>query len=351
MASTSEPQRSSADARSPRDWEQAAAEEPVDTEPSLSQRFFHRRTLLSFLVGFGLLAFFFARLDLDMGAVWGHLRGVNLGVFALGVGAYFLSFPVRGLRWRLLLTNVGLDRGGKLPSVWGLAEIILIGWFANCIVPAKLGDAYRAYLLKKHAQVSFSSTAGTVVAERLADMMVLFGLLCLSALTLLGGVNQDKAALVVGLGFVLFLGIVSGIGLMRFFGHTLSHRLPARLQPMYLRFHEGTLGSFRQLPLLVVLTIVVWLLEASRMYLVTRSLNLSLDFPFILFVALANSLLTVVPFTPGGLGLVENGAAELFLRAGVPKELAFSLVLLDRGISYWGVVGSGFLVFLFSKKK
>ena len=42
---------------------------------------------------------------------------------------------------------------------------------------------------------------------------------------------------------------------------------------------------------------------------------------------------------------------ELFLCAGVPKELAFSLIILDRGISYWGVIASGFVAFLVSKKK
>lgn len=351
MASTWEPPRPSSDA-GPTPTTETVGTDSVTDDLSLSRRFFNRRTLLSFCAAFALLALFFTRLDLNFNAVWSHLRGVNLGLFALGAVAYFLAFPVRGLRWYILLNNVGLDsKGGKLPTVWGLSEIILIGWFVNCIVPAKLGDAYRAYLLKKHAQVSFSTTAGTVVAERLIDMMVLFGLLCLSAFTLLGGANEDKAVVIVALGFAMFLTIILGIAAMRLFGQRLHYRLPARVQPMYLRFHEGTLGSFRQLPTLVGLTVVVWLLETTRMYLVAQSLSLSIDFSFILFAALANSLLTVVPFTPGGLGLVENGAVELFLRAGIPKELAFSLIILDRGISYWGVIASGFLVFVFSKKK
>src|SRR3712207_7067169 len=46
-------------------------------------------------------------------------------------------------------------------SVLGISEIVMLSWFANCIVPAKLGDAYRAYLLKRTAGVSFSDRKST----------------------------------------------------------------------------------------------------------------------------------------------------------------------------------------------
>ena len=45
----------------------------------------------------------------------------------------------------------------------GLVEIIYLSWFVNCIVPAKLGDAYRSYLLKRNSNVAFSSTIGTIL--------------------------------------------------------------------------------------------------------------------------------------------------------------------------------------------
>ena len=54
-----------------------------------------------------------------------------------------------------------------------LSEIIFLSWFANCIVPAKLGDAYRAYLLKLNAPVSFTRTFGTVFIERILDLFTI----------------------------------------------------------------------------------------------------------------------------------------------------------------------------------
>ncbi|TME62115.1 MAG: flippase-like domain-containing protein, partial [Chloroflexi bacterium] len=78
-------------------------------------------------------------------------------------------FVLRTLRWRVLLENVGFNKanGVDLPKFWKLLEIIFISWFANSIVPAKLGDLYRAYLLRQEAGVSATRTFGTVMAERL----------------------------------------------------------------------------------------------------------------------------------------------------------------------------------------
>ena len=73
--------------------------------------------------------------------------------------------------------------------MWGLGQIIFLSWFANCVVPAKLGDAYRAYLLKKDANVGFSKTIGTILAERIIDMIILFVLLAGAALLVIRGKN------------------------------------------------------------------------------------------------------------------------------------------------------------------
>src|SRR5205823_7527570 len=102
---------------------------------------------------------------------------------------YYSAFWLRAARWKLLLNNVGSGMGGErlptLPGINGLVEIIYLSWFVNCIVPAKLGDAYRSYLLKRNAGISFSSTIGTILAERVIDLLVLFGLLSVS-FTLIG---------------------------------------------------------------------------------------------------------------------------------------------------------------------
>src|SRR5579885_2192888 len=69
------------------------------------------------------------------------------------------SLAKRVLNVRTLL-SFAFGIGLALLGIPGLSLIMLLSWFANCVVPAKLGDAYRGYLLKEEARVSFSKTMG-----------------------------------------------------------------------------------------------------------------------------------------------------------------------------------------------
>src|SRR5438309_579128 len=127
----------------------------VIAAPSLGKRFFNVRTLISFALGFAILGFLFTRVQIDVNAIFDRVRQANPLLLVCAFIAFYATFPVRALRWRRLLGNVALSDHGRGSAASGqrlplavLAEIIFLGWFANCIVPAKLGDAYRAYLLK-----------------------------------------------------------------------------------------------------------------------------------------------------------------------------------------------------------
>jgi hypothetical protein len=117
------------------------------------------------------------------------------------------------------------------------------------------------------------------------------------------------------------------------------------------------------LPALTVLTAGVWLLEGFRLFFVIEALGvegLHLALPVIIFVALASSLLTAIPFTPAGLGVVEGavtGVLVLFLptttsaQAESSHNLALAVTFLDRGINFWSIVVLGFILYLVSKRK
>src|SRR5688572_2186315 len=105
MASTSEPRPPSAAA--PLTVVEAPSDAEVVQSDTLGKRFFNLRTLGSFVLAVGLLAFFVTRLDLDFEKVMSHLRSVNLGLFGLAIVLHYASFPLRGLRWHVLLRNAG----------------------------------------------------------------------------------------------------------------------------------------------------------------------------------------------------------------------------------------------------
>lgn len=330
--------------------------QPVGPEPepdlSLSRRFFNLRTLLSFGVAAVILAIVATRADIDFAATWATMVKANPFLYVAAFSVYYASFPLRGLRWKRLGQNVGFDQesGGRLPSTLGLTRIILLSWLANCIVPAKLGDAYRGYLLKKNANVSFSKTMGTILAERIMDMIILFALLVLSALVVAHSRDSSTAVAILEGGLVVVALILVGLAGMRYLGRTIERLLPLRVRAFYRRFEDGTLQSFQHLPSVILLTVAIWMCEAGRLYFIGQSLSAGIDLSMVVFVALANSLLTALPFTPGGVGLVEVGVTGL-LTIAVSKESALAITALDRSISYVSVIVVGLLFYIITSRK
>ena len=105
-------------------------------------------------------------------------------------------------------------------------------------------------------------------------------------------------------------------------------------------------GSFGQLAPVTILGLLGWLSEVGRLFLVAEALNLGLGVPLIIFITLANSLLTLVP-TPGGIGAVESGVAGLLVRlSSLSVNAATALVLVDRSITYVSVIAVGALLFI-----
>ncbi|MSQ09792.1 MAG: flippase-like domain-containing protein [Dehalococcoidia bacterium] len=310
------------------------------------------RSAIGFVAALGIIAFFVSRLELNPAAIWITIRGADPLLYVAAFLAYYVTFPFRALRWQILLKSAGIARDRPLPKLPSLAGIIYLSWFANCLIPAKLGDAYRGYEIKQRTGASFSAAMGTVVAERAFDTVVL-ALLLVSSLLLIGrleGPQADVADKMLIIAATLMGLSVVGLTAMWFLRERLHLFLPKRIQSGYLRFQDGILGSFRKAPAGAAVTFAVWCTEAARMFLVIQALSLGLSFPHAVFLSLANALLTVVPLTPGGLGLVEAGMIGLLMLAGVTKEEAVAAALLDRSISYWSIVAFGSVLFLFRRK-
>ncbi len=317
------------------------------------------RTLISFGLALAIILFIFRGIDINPAETLRQMRQVKPGLYLLAFVIFYGTFPLRALRWRLLLRNAGfqLPRGrDSWASLPALTEYLGLSWFVNCVVPAKLGDAYRGYLLKHNGNVSFSRTFGTIFAERLLDMIVLFGLLVLSGWQVFGAHMPPATRYIFVLGLLLVVAIVVGLAAMRYLSPFIRRLVPARLAPLYGHFEEGTLGSLRPaaLPGLLLLTASIWTAESLRLFLVIEAMGgFHLALPAIMFVALTSSLLTTIPATPGGLGLVEGGIIGILISPlfGVAKVAATAAAFLDRLINFWSIVVFGLILFLVSKRK
>jgi glycosyltransferase 2 family protein len=321
--------------------------------PSLAQRLRQPRTIISIAVPLIVIAVFVYLNRDTLGTVPGLILQANPLLFLAAFGIYYLGFPLRGYRWHRLLKGTGTN-----VSTRDATEILFLSWLVNCVVPAKLGDVYRAYLLKINTTASLSRTFGTVFIERILDLLVIAILGLGAGFWSFRTGLPPSIQLVAALGVVVVIVLGGGLLTMRNFGRSLITRLPLphRIIELYDRFEEGVFGAIASngLPLLIVNTVLIWGTESLRLYLVVQALhfpNVELGLSGAVFVALIGSLLTAVPLSPAGLGIVEAGVVGVLTAAyGVPLPEATAIALLDRVISVFSIIVLGSIVYLVSKK-
>lgn len=328
----------------------ASPEEAIpEQEVSLARRLLNLRTLGS--IAFGLLLVFLlfrVILNVDFGRTFELMRSANLWMLLAGLAAYYLTFPLRSLRWSLILRRVG----SPVPYRAAM-EILFLSWFVNCIVPAKLGDLYRAYLLRGNFGASISRTVGTIFIERVTDILVIFALALAAGFWSFRGRNRPEVDALFLAGFVVAAVLLVLVIALRYQGRRLTRFLPERAQELYERFHEGSTGALTPRVLLPVtaITVAVWLLEGARVFFVIQALSitgLQLGISSSIFVALAASLLTVVPLTPAGIGFVQAGIVGVLTLYGVSVEAGTAVALTDFVLATLSVIVIGGVLYALS---
>ena len=331
-----------------------ALEEPEPSEPpplSLGRRLRQPRTILSIVVPLGIIAFFLYLNRDRLAQVPELILQANPALVLLAFIVFYLGFPLRGYRWSRLLRETGFVIG-----IRNSVEILYISWFVNCVVPAKLGDVYRAYLLKMNSPASLSRTFGTVFIERILDIFAI------AILGLAAGFWSFRNGMPPAIRIVFVVGIVvvvvAAVGLftMRNFGRRILLRLPTppRILELYERFEEGVFGAMglRHLPTLAFVTGLIWMTEGLRLFIVVAALgfpDVELGLSGALFVALIGSLLTAIPLSPAGLGFAQAGVIGVLTVAyGVPLPEATAITILDWVISVLSIIVIGAVVYVVS---
>lgn len=327
-------------------------EKGAEAPTPLAQRLRDPRTIISIVLPLILIALIAVTVgEIDLAELAGSIIRADPLLLLAAFGVYYLGFPLRGYRWLLLLRGAGM----RVP-LRDSTEIIFIGWLVNCLVPAKLGDVYRAYLLRLNFDVSLSRTFGTVFIERVFDLFTISLLGLAAGLWSFRNNISGQIAILLGVGLV-FIGLLAvGLFVIRNFGRRIITRLPLpqRAAEFYERFEEGVFSiEARRVPLLALITVLIWATEAMRLYLVV--LALGFEFPLgisgAFFVALIASLLTAIPLTPAGLGIVEAGVGSILVGLyGATADEAAAIVLVDRAISVLSVIVLGSVVYLLSSK-
>jgi uncharacterized protein (TIRG00374 family) len=319
-----------------------------DAPEPIQRRLMRPHTIISFLIAIAIVAFLVNRLDIDIATVFKNIRQANPWYFLAALTIYYLTFVARTIRWRYMLSQAGINEqaGYKMPSNPHLFEILMLSWFANCIVPAKLGDGYRSYLLKRDSGAPASATLGTILAERVTDLTVLFVTMTAAGIYAFHGDLPTKVQHTVFIGAGL-LGIGVGALIALFVAKDFVQRfIPNRFVRHYNDFHSAIFACLRRPALPILVSLGIWAADGFRLFLVAKSLGADLSISLTIFVALMAALLTTLPITPAGLGVVEAAVIVVLKLVDVNADLASSIAILDRVIGYWSLILVGMILYM-----
>ena len=268
---------------------------------------------------------------------WADLRGYVAAADPLlicaSVAAATATFPLRLVRWRLLLRA---DDGHALPAL-PLWHAIAMGFMANNILPFRMGELMRTYAASRLAPARFSATLSSVAVARVFDGLTVIALLATGLLT--AGVPADVrlfgtsvAHVATWSGMVVLLALAAGLLVVSFPALAEqairklvpSESLAARLVALVEGIRHGltVLRSPVRSALVVWWSVVMWLVNASAFWLMFRAFSLPVGFAGALLLQGVVVLGIAAPATPGYVGVFEAIIKAVLLLFGVAAEPA-----------------------------
>lgn len=253
------------------------------------------------------------------------------------VAIYFVGIWLRAVRWRLLMApfaDVSSQR---------LFRIILIGFAINNVLPLRLGELVRTFLLRQSHGVPIASTLATVLIERLLDVFALCGILTVVLLVgepkglLLAAAGTSATIAAGGLVGLLVVLIVPRRLLEQLFtvGIALATRIHRRLGDLASSIVDGlrVLEDGRAVLAIVPLSILCWTAELGLYFFLAVSLEMNVGLLGLAAGMVIANLVTVLPSPPGYVGtfdfFLQRTLTESF---GVPELTATAYTLLTHAV-------------------
>jgi uncharacterized protein (TIRG00374 family) len=273
-------------------------------------------------------------------AIWLVLGSVDLGgtleVLAMAQPAWIavviafigIDVVIRALRWRRLLAPI------RDVAFLPVMSYLLVGYLANNVLPARLGELVRSHYLGDREGLSRTTTLGTVVVERVVDTAVVVAIAAFAILVLnVRGVVTNAVA--IGGAIVALLIVLLAIGVA-------AHRLPGaaaaaewlgrwrRLAEASGRLRGGlaVAGRPRTLVEALILSAAAWGATLLAFAAAGQAVGVELRIGEAALLASGVALASAIPAGPGYLGTYEYAAVKIAEALGRPPEPAFAIALL-----------------------
>ncbi len=236
------------------------------------------------------------------------------------VGICLCAWWLRGWRYHTILKSLNYSVSVKVSTA-----CIFVSQTVNLVVPARLGDFVRVFILKHEYNTTYSEGVTSLVVERVFDVITVA---FLGAISLFFVLNAPSW-------FLTFIIIPLGAGVIFFSFLLIIGKFSSKNKYIVIiltMFHEIKRASLtpRSLTLLGVSSMGAWLLDILACVAVVMMFEQKIPFAVIVLAVVIGNLVKAVPLTPGGIGTYEFALMTTFLLAGVAPAIATLIAVIDH---------------------
>jgi uncharacterized protein (TIRG00374 family) len=279
-------------------------------------------------VAISVVALFIVVRSVDVAAAWDTLKTADPRWIVALVAFVILDVLLRALRWRVLLSPLA-----DVPYPTTLASL-LVGYLANNVLPARLGEVVRSHDLGTRTGLSRSMILGTIVIERVVDTMVVVSIAAISILVLsVRGIVASAVLVGFALTSLLVVGVLVGI---------YAHRLPGadrlrrfigrwpRVRDVLVRLRDGlsVASNLRAMVVAVALSIASWSCTVFAFAAAAQAVGVEPTLGQAALLAAGTNLATAIPAGPGYVGTFELAAVTIATSVGIDREPALAFAIL-----------------------
>ena len=250
-------------------------------------------------VGFGLLWLALGQVKGE--EVWNVASKIDFRWVAIAMCSYAMALFLRIVRWSTILNAVVQLRLSQV------AVTLLVGYAANSVLPARLGELFRADFCRREYHVPRSTVLGTIAIERLTDGIIVLAALLIGIVAVHADAETTATLRSVMLAGTMLFG-AAGLGLY-LIGSGWSPILFDKVPHLSDRLHafHASLGLLRTFRMLLVLfeSVIIWLFEGSALWAILKACGVDLSVAQTSLVVGVVSLSTLLPSPPGFLGTMQ----------------------------------------------
>ncbi len=297
-------------------------------------------------LGVSSIAIFWLIQKVSLHEVEQSLNQINYFFLLASALIYLLGFFPRGLRWQLMLSTI------KKVSFADSIQVVVLGYAANNLLPFRLGEIVRAYVMGTKNNMSKFTCFGSIGAERIIDGIVIISFLGLSMISLTSSIqNAETLKHIILTGGIIFLSallllilvLINSEKILKMWKKNWSKFGLAMLEKMI-----HSLSFFRTKKILfkvLLLSVLVWIVEGAMFVLIAWAMDFKNPVATGFFCLGIINLGILLPSAPGYVGVFQAASVFAFLTLGYNESVGLTYGLLVHLVQYIPITIIGIIIF------